>query len=145
MAKKKVDIQLTEAQSAGDAMNYIFIGLKYFLMNHTKITLVVIFGVFIGLSMFFRDYFTTDRIKIMDEKIQPIVSQPISLLNNPFMLYAQEKGDKMIEFDSVSKSFWTGTQRKVILDRVSFRVELGNSLGILAPNGTGKTVRVAVS
>lgn len=45
----------------------------------------------------------------------------------------------MIEFDNVSKSFWTGTQRKVILDRASFRVELGNSLGILAPNGTGKT------
>lgn len=45
----------------------------------------------------------------------------------------------MIEFDNVSKSFWTGMQRKVILDRASFRVELGNSLGILAPNGTGKT------
>ena len=45
----------------------------------------------------------------------------------------------MLEFDMVSKSFWTGTQRKVILDRASFRVELGESLGILAPNGTGKT------
>jgi capsular polysaccharide transport system ATP-binding protein len=45
----------------------------------------------------------------------------------------------MIEFENVSKSYWTGTQRKVILDRASFRVELGNSLGILAPNGTGKT------
>lgn len=45
----------------------------------------------------------------------------------------------MIEFEEVSKSFWTGTQRKVILDRASFRVERGNSLGILAPNGTGKT------
>ncbi|MFU8863647.1 MAG: ABC transporter ATP-binding protein [Rhodobacterales bacterium] len=45
----------------------------------------------------------------------------------------------MLEFENVSKSFWTGTQRKVILDRVSFRVELGTSLGILAPNGTGKT------
>lgn len=45
----------------------------------------------------------------------------------------------MLEFANVSKSFWTGTQRKVILDRASFRVELGNSLGILAPNGTGKT------
>ena len=45
----------------------------------------------------------------------------------------------MLEFNNVSKSFWTGTQRKVILDRVSFRVELGNSLGILAPNGTGKS------
>lgn len=45
----------------------------------------------------------------------------------------------MIEFANVSKSFWTGKQRKVILDRASFRVELGNSMGILAANGTGKT------
>ena len=45
----------------------------------------------------------------------------------------------MIEFTNVSKSFWTGTQRKVILDRADLRVELGRSLGILAPNGTGKT------
>ena len=44
----------------------------------------------------------------------------------------------MLEFENVSKSFWTGTQRKVILDRVSFKVELGNSMGILAPNGTGE-------
>lgn len=45
----------------------------------------------------------------------------------------------MLEFENVSKSFWTGKTRKVILDRASFRVELGRSLGILAPNGTGKT------
>lgn len=48
----------------------------------------------------------------------------------------------MLEFDGVSKSFWTGTQRKVILDDVSFRVNLGESLGILAPNGTGKTTLI---
>ena len=48
----------------------------------------------------------------------------------------------MLEFENVSKSFWTGFSRKVILDRVSFRVELGNSLGILAPNGTGKTTLI---
>ncbi len=45
----------------------------------------------------------------------------------------------MLEFVNVSKSFWTGKQRKVILDRASFRVEIGHSMGILAPNGTGKT------
>ncbi|MFT6452469.1 MAG: capsular polysaccharide transport system ATP-binding protein [Halocynthiibacter sp.] len=45
----------------------------------------------------------------------------------------------MLEFNNVSKSFWTGKRRKVILEDASFRVELGNSLGILAPNGTGKT------
>ncbi|MEX5728809.1 capsular polysaccharide transport system ATP-binding protein [Rhodovulum iodosum] len=48
----------------------------------------------------------------------------------------------MLEFSEVSKSFWTGKQRKIILDRVSFRVELGHSLGILAPNGTGKTTLI---
>ncbi len=48
----------------------------------------------------------------------------------------------MIEFENVSKSFWTGKTRKVILDRASFRVDLGNSLGILAPNGTGKTTLI---
>ncbi|MFK7938339.1 MAG: ABC transporter ATP-binding protein [Roseovarius sp.] len=48
----------------------------------------------------------------------------------------------MLEFDNVSKSYWTGTQRKVILEQVSFRVELGRSLGILAPNGTGKTTLI---
>jgi len=45
----------------------------------------------------------------------------------------------MLEFENVSKSFWTGKQRKIILDQASFRVELGTSMGILAPNGTGKT------
>lgn len=48
----------------------------------------------------------------------------------------------MLEFDNVSKSFWTGTRRKVILERASFRVEPGRSLGILAPNGTGKTTLI---
>ena len=48
----------------------------------------------------------------------------------------------MLEFRNVSNSFWTGTQHKVILDRASFRVELGKSMGILAPNGTGKTTLI---
>jgi capsular polysaccharide transport system ATP-binding protein len=45
----------------------------------------------------------------------------------------------MIAFEGVSKSFWSGKGRKVILDQASFKVEPGNSLGILARNGTGKT------
>lgn len=48
----------------------------------------------------------------------------------------------MLEFENVSKSYWTGAQHKVILDKVSFKVELGRSLGILAPNGTGKTTLI---
>ncbi len=48
----------------------------------------------------------------------------------------------MLEFEDVSKSFWTGTQRKVILEHASFRVETGRSMGVLAPNGTGKTTLI---
>ncbi|AHM02968.1 capsular polysaccharide export ATP-binding protein [Roseibacterium elongatum DSM 19469] len=48
----------------------------------------------------------------------------------------------MLEFVDVSKSFWTGERRKVILDRASFRVDLGYSLGVMAPNGTGKTTLI---
>lgn len=48
----------------------------------------------------------------------------------------------MIAFENVSKSYWTGKSRKVILDRASFKVEVGNSLGILAQNGTGKTTLI---
>jgi len=48
----------------------------------------------------------------------------------------------VIEFRNVSKSFWTGQQRKVILDQASFRVEIGKSIGILAPNGAGKTTLI---
>ncbi len=48
----------------------------------------------------------------------------------------------VIEFQNVSKSYWTGQRRKVILDQATFRVELGNSLGILAPNGTGKSTLI---
>ena len=69
------------------------------------------------------------------------------IANQPFTKPRYEEGGAepepwMLEFENVSKSFWTGSQRKVILDRVSFRVDLGRSLGILAPNGTGKTTLV---
>ncbi len=48
----------------------------------------------------------------------------------------------MIEFLNVSKSYWTGQRRKVILDRATFRIEPGRSLGVLAANGTGKTTLI---
>lgn len=48
----------------------------------------------------------------------------------------------MIEFRNVSKSYWTGQRRKVILDRATFRIERGRSLGVLAANGTGKTTLI---
>ena len=50
----------------------------------------------------------------------------------------------MIEFRNVSKSYWTGKTRKVILDQASFRIDVGRSLGILAPNGTGKSTIINI-
>lgn len=48
----------------------------------------------------------------------------------------------MIKFENVSKSFWTGGRQKVILHDASFTVNVGRNLGILAPNGTGKTTLI---
>lgn len=48
----------------------------------------------------------------------------------------------MIRFDNVSKSFWSGGRQKLILHDASFRVDVGHNLGILAPNGTGKTTLI---
>lgn len=48
----------------------------------------------------------------------------------------------MLQFSRVSKSFWTGRTHKVILHDASFRIEPGQSLGILAANGTGKTTLI---
>ena len=48
----------------------------------------------------------------------------------------------MIRFENVSKSFWTGGVQKVILHNASFEIDIGENLGILAPNGTGKTTIV---
>ncbi len=48
----------------------------------------------------------------------------------------------MIKFENVSKSYWTGKRRKVILDDASFTIPIGISLGIFAKNGTGKTTLI---
>lgn len=45
----------------------------------------------------------------------------------------------MLDFVNVSKSFWTGTQRKVILEGATFTIRHGMNLGVLAKNGSGKT------
>lgn len=45
----------------------------------------------------------------------------------------------MIVFEEVSKSYWTGVRRKIILEQASFTIPLGISLGIFARNGTGKS------
>lgn len=48
----------------------------------------------------------------------------------------------MIVLDNVSKSFAAPGGRKIILDRVNFVVPAGSTIGIVAPNGTGKSTLV---
>jgi len=48
----------------------------------------------------------------------------------------------MLEFDNVSKSFWTGSQRKVILDRVSFSRGFGPFTRHSCTKRDGKTTLI---
>ena len=48
----------------------------------------------------------------------------------------------MLEFRDVTKSFWNGKFRTVILAGASFSVPLGKGMGILARNGTGKSTLI---
>ena len=49
---------------------------------------------------------------------------------------------RVLEFRNVTKSFWNGKFRTVILAEASFTVPLGGGLGILARNGTGKSTLI---
>jgi hypothetical protein len=40
--RKKIDTTLTEAKSDGEAITYLFIGLKWFLIKHTKKTIIAL-------------------------------------------------------------------------------------------------------
>jgi hypothetical protein len=54
--RKKVDTELTQAQSVQEALNYFWMFLSFFLMRHTKKTAIVILIIFLSLAMFFRGY-----------------------------------------------------------------------------------------
>ena len=92
--KKKIDIELTDAQSVDDALNYIFIGIKYFMKAHPKKTLVVILGVIIGFSSFFGKYLTSDTIQILNNARPKAMPTGQLYQSNPFILYAQTKQQK---------------------------------------------------
>ena len=47
-----------------------------------------------------------------------------------------------IALDSVSKTFGSGSGRKVAVDDVSWRAESGEVVGLLGPNGAGKTTMI---
>lgn len=68
MTPKRLDLKLTEAQTVDEAMNHIFIGLKWFLKNHFKKTTIVIL-LLAGSSLYVvYDYVTTTKAKILEAK-----------------------------------------------------------------------------
>lgn len=45
----------------------------------------------------------------------------------------------MIRFENLTKSFWAGGQRKVVVDNLSLTLPTGKSLALLGRNGAGKS------
>ncbi|OCX66383.1 ABC transporter ATP-binding protein [Thioclava sp. SK-1] len=45
----------------------------------------------------------------------------------------------MIRFENLSKSFWVGHERKVIIDNLNLTLPTGRSLALLGRNGAGKS------
>ena len=46
----------------------------------------------------------------------------------------------MIRFEQLSKSFWVGGERKIVIDTLDLTLLTGKSLGLLGRNGAGKSL-----
>ena len=87
--KKKIDVRLSKAKSPGEAMNYIFIGLKYFLIHHTFKTCIVLGIMLSGPCYIAWQYYTSDMVKI--KEAEPVEAKPTSSIFSLIpMAYASE-------------------------------------------------------
>ena len=50
----------------------------------------------------------------------------------------------MIRFEQLSKSFWVGGERKVVIDTLDLTLPTGKSLGLLGRNGAGKSTLIQI-
>lgn len=50
----------------------------------------------------------------------------------------------MIRFENLSKSFWVGGERKVVIDNLDLTLPTGASLGLLGRNGAGKSTLIQI-
>ena len=64
--KKQLDVLLTEAKTTSEAMNFIFVGFKFFLMNHPAKTMTVVLLMLFGPAYVAYQYYTSDTVKTMD-------------------------------------------------------------------------------
>lgn len=71
-------------------------------------------------------------------RFEELNSKDFQKRNETMELYippGQRLGDKVIEFENVTKGF----EDRVLFDKLSFRVPKGAIVGIIGPNGVGKT------
>ncbi|KEP68494.1 ABC transporter ATP-binding protein [Thioclava sp. BHET1] len=50
----------------------------------------------------------------------------------------------MIRFEQLSKSFWVGGERKIVIDTLDLTLPTGKSLGLLGRNGAGKSTLIQI-
>lgn len=50
----------------------------------------------------------------------------------------------MIRFENLTKSYWVGNERKVVIDDLDLTLPTGKSLGLLGRNGAGKSTLIQI-
>ena len=50
----------------------------------------------------------------------------------------------MIRFENLSKGFWVGGTRKMVIDHLDLTLPTGKSLGLLGRNGAGKSTLIQI-
>jgi len=90
--KPKLDATLTIAKDADEAMNYIFIGIKYFLVRHPLKTVVVLALMLIGPAYVAIDYFSTTRVTT---KVAKPMSEQVTVEDVPIVLVSQQKRERV--------------------------------------------------
>lgn len=62
------DVSLVNARNPGEAMNYIWIGFKYFLLKHTLKTVIVLMFIFGSALYIVYDHILPAKVRIEDAK-----------------------------------------------------------------------------
>lgn len=59
-------------------------------------------------------------------------------------MYGQGESLKVIRFENLSKSFWVGSERRLVIDDLNLTLPTGASLALLGRNGAGKSTLMQI-
>ena len=121
MPDTTLDITLTEAKSKSEAMNFIFIGLKYFLINHTIKTVLVIMAMLFGLLYAGYQYYATDKVEIRDAVPLSEV-RSFSIMPEALAATAKQEADDIIINGKIYGKFDTNYQIWKMKDKNAFLI-----------------------